>query len=398
VFVREKAGGLFGGRLVVAVMMAASLWGQDSTIRSNARLVEVNVVVRDKKGPVVGLTKGDFTVQDEGKAQTIAVFSVTSASGVLGSRAAEGSPKVGDGPGISSNMPSPNIPTNATILLIDRLNTPIADQLYVNQRIIKFLQTRKKKDPVGIAVLAMSLRMVQDLTDDAGRLERAVKGLRPQDGRRVTGETSVDPTNDAQTDAMIARSLEELQNFVVTDRAQTTSAALIAIAQRLKNVPGRKNLVWVSGSFPLFTVQAHGTLNLSDDVVRAGRALTDANVAVYPVDARGLSGAFLTAEQSGQATGSCLKTGEPCVPPPGRGGPTGIDTMNTLAGLTGGEAFYNTNGIDDSIERATDDAEVTYTLGFYAADEPDGTFHRLTVKVAAKGKDVRFRRGYYAAK
>jgi VWFA-related protein len=197
---------------------------------------------------------------------------------------------------------------------------------------------------------------------------------------------------------MVARSLEELQNFVVTDRSHATSSALITIARQMKSIPGRKSLVWVSGSFPLFVTRPRTTLNFSDEINRAGHALTDANVAVYPVDARGLGVSFLTAEQSGQPAGSCLKTGEPCLPAPGRGSsPSGIDTMNTLADLTGGRAYYNTNGIEDSIRQATDDAEVTYTLGFYPGDEPDEKFHRLTVKVTGKGRDVRFRRGYYAA-
>lgn len=375
------------GRLLIAGLLISSLWSQDQVIRTSTRLVEVNVVVRDKKGPVAGLTKDDFTVQDEGKRQAIAVFSVVSVARSGAGRAAEPSPEASDRP------------PAATILLIDRLNTPIANQVYANQRIIKFLQTRSKTDPVGIFVLGRNLQIVQDLTRDTDRLERVARGLKPQDGRRIAADVAVEPTGEAITDGMIARSLEELQDFVVTDRARTTTEALIAIAQQLKNIPGRKNLIWVSGSFPFLTVQAHKTLNFSDEITRAGRALTDANIAVYPVDARGLGGSsFLTAEQSGQPQGSCLKTGEPCLPPPERNGPSGIDTMNTLAGLTGGRAFYNTNGIEDSIQQAVNDAEITYTLGFYPADEPDDTFHRLTVKVAGKGRDVRFRRGYYAAK
>lgn len=374
-------------RFLIASLLVSSLWGQDHVIRTSTRLVEVNVVVRDKKGPVAGLTKDDFTLQDEGKRQAIAVFSVVSASGSRGVRATEPSSETEDGP-----------PT-ATILLIDRLNTPVASQVFANQRIIRFLQTRARKDPVGIFVLGRNLQMVQDLTGDTDRLERVVKGLKAQDGRRITADVSVESTGDSITDGMIANSLEELQDFAVADRSRATTDALIAIAQQLKNTPGRKNLIWVSSSFPLFIVREHKTLNFSDEITRAGRALTDANIAVYPVDARGLgTGSFLTAEQSGQPTGSCLKTGEPCLPPPDRNAPSGIDTMNTLAGLTGGRAFYNTNGIEDSMQQAVSDAEITYTLGFYPVDEPDDSFHRLTVKVTGKGRDVRFRRGYYAAK
>ncbi len=86
----------------------------------------------------------------------------------------------------------------------------------------------------------------------------------------------------------------------------------------------------------------------------------------------------------------------PIAPP---GGPSGVDTMNTLAGLTGGRAFYNDNGIDDSIREAIDDAQITYTLGFYPAEGAfDGKFHKLTVKVGQKNVSLRFRQGYFAAK
>src|SRR4029077_7089431 len=131
--------------------------------------------------------------------------------------------------------------------------------------------------PVGIFVLGANLRMVLDVTQAADRLERVVRGMKPQDGRRMTADISAPTTGDAVTDEMAARSLEELQDFVVTDRSRTTSEALIAIARQLKKIPGRKNLIWVSGSFPLFIVRQHTTLDFSDDINRAGHALTDAN-------------------------------------------------------------------------------------------------------------------------
>ncbi len=75
--------------------------------------------------------------------------------------------------------------------------------------------------------------------------------------------------------------------------------------------------------------------------------------------------------------------------------------MNTLARETGGQAFYNSNDIGGAIQQAMDDAEVTYTLGFYpSADALDGKYHPIQVKVSkadAAGADVRYREGYVAA-
>jgi hypothetical protein len=64
--------------------------------------------------------------------------------------------------------------------------------------------------------------------------------------------------------------------------------------------------------------------------------------------------------------------------------------------MTGGEAFYLTNGIAAAMRKAVDDAEVIYTLGFYpGSDELDGDFHELRVEVRPRNVDVRHRRGYF---
>jgi hypothetical protein len=71
--------------------------------------------------------------------------------------------------------------------------------------------------------------------------------------------------------------------------------------------------------------------------------------------------------------------------------------MNTVAAWTGGQAYYNTNDLKGAIRQAINDAEVTYTLGFYAPQGTlDGTFHDLRVKVKGGG-DVRARKGYFAS-
>ena len=73
--------------------------------------------------------------------------------------------------------------------------------------------------------------------------------------------------------------------------------------------------------------------------------------------------------------------------------------MQTLARETGGQAFYNSNDIGGAIQQAMDDAEVTYTLGFYpSAEALDGKYHALQVRVAsAASTDVRYRQGYIAS-
>jgi VWFA-related protein len=293
----------------------------------------------------------------------------------------------------------------ATIVLIDRLNIPVSDQRYANSKVVQFLQTHGANDRFAIYTLGSSLRVTQELTDDPERLVKAVKGLKPQDGRRFSADNiDAESSGDARTDAMLADSLTRMQDFAVADRVGTTRDALKAIARHVAKVPGRKNLIWISGSFPLIIIRPHEVIDSSRDVDDAARMLNDANVAVYPVDARGLLGVTAGKAEQGPNSGCKPVLGNCDMPPPQGIGPTGADSMNTFAALTGGQAFYNTNGIEDSIRKAVEDSAITYTLGFYPADESvDGKFHKLAVKVDRKGLDrkgidIRFRNGYFAAK
>ena len=221
----------------------------------------------------------------------------------------------------------------------------------------------------------------------------------------MDAEVTMDATGEPLTDRMAASTLVNLQDFAITDRVAVTRAALESIALHLANVPGRKNLVWISAAFPILVIRPGEVLDYSRDVDRAARMLNDANIAVYPVDARGLAGAA-NASGLGIAEESSSNSCPPrtrcriiAPPDPVKAPDSGLDTMNTLAALTGGLAFYHDNGIEASIRRAVEDAEVSYMLGFYPPDDAfDDRFHKLTVKVDRKDVEVRFRSGYLASK
>src|SRR5579872_1293800 len=183
---------------------------QEPTFSAGTRLVQVDTIVRNNSGPVAGLTKDDFTLFDNGKPQRIAVFSVRSARSPAATavRLPAGA--------VSNRLNSRGeVPASATILLIDRLNTPIRDQPYANRKIVKFLQARGSRDSIGIYTLGNRLRVIQDLTSDPDRLARAVKVLKPEDPPRLKADLELDPTSDPVTDAMLARELEGLEDISV---------------------------------------------------------------------------------------------------------------------------------------------------------------------------------------
>lgn len=382
---------LFASILVTSVAAAPSqrtATESTPTFRIGAKLVELDVVARAKRGPATGLTKDDFTLLDNGKPQDIAVFSIRSVRAAAPPPAPSAPPLP---PGIASNRPNPSAepPATQTILLLDQIFTAPANQAYDIQRIRLFLSQRRKRDGVGVYTVGTRLNVVQDVTADDALLRKAANALAARNGN----------IRDADTTGMNAHAAAEFEALRLREQIDTLKHSFEAIARHLANVPGRKNLIWITEGFPMMICNQFICVDFKPDIEEAARALNDANVALYSVDARGLIGAL------GQMTGIAnAETGPQRQLPmimQNRGpvGPSHIDTMNMFATLTGGDVYYNTNGIEDSFEDAIRDGDVTYSLGFYPAEaSQDGQTHKLSVKVAKSGITLRYRETYFAVK
>jgi VWFA-related protein len=376
--------------LTIALCAAAAFPGiaaaQDSpVIRVNTRLVEVDVVVRNKDGVVPGLTKQDFTLLDKGKPQEIALFTFKA-------KDAARTATVPPPPGVVSNRVmerageqaaerTAEAPVGATVILVDRLNTAFEFQPYLKQQMLDVLGTMQAGSPVALYTLGRDLSVVHDFTEDPGQLIRAAAILK--DKTPLKNQTGQNPA-DLRAARLLNISLDEVLNLEQVDRSLTTTQALERIAKHLSGVHGRKSLVWLSGSFPLVYPRILRGSPDGERIEDATHASNAGNMAIYPVDVKGLSAAI---RFSRRASGPI--------------GPPGVDIMLALARDTGGRAFYNSNDIAGAIQQAMDDAEVTYTLGFYPSSSSlDGRFHPIQVKVAkvdlAKGAEVRYREGYVA--
>jgi VWFA-related protein len=409
---------------LAAVCSAAVCFAEDapSVFRVNTQLVEVDVVVDGKRGPAANLTKNDFTVLDNGKPQRISLFSVQSSAVRSGAKA---SPLA---PGVVSNRLTRTGEESAspTVILWDALNTETADQAWVRNQVISYLRAMRPGDPVAVYILVKNLRVIQDFTDDPLPLIQALRRTNAEQSADLSAPDLTDLQGQInnpmieggglallQTNAMAAAG--EMTDYALRDQVYITQAALEAIAEHLSGLPGRKKLVWISGSFPAIqltqrsalgadstsagsTVSSAGALAMNEyldfgsQINHAIRALNGANVAVYPIDPRGVTTGTQAASVKGVNSNGELAAGSLTAP--------GIDTMNLLAAGTGGEAFYATNDATGAIKTIMDDGQVTYRLGFYSADEKrDGSYHSISVKVARKGtpiEDVRARKGYFA--
>src|SRR5262249_9360889 len=194
------------------------------------RLVQVNVVVHDKKGEPVGdLKQEEFTLLDKGREQKIAVFAVDSAD--TKRKAWPPLP-----PNLFSNrVQRADTPTAITGILLDGLNTKFEDQAYAKKQIIKFLGTLQPQDRVALYLLGSHLRVLHDFTNDADHL---VKALAKYHGR-ISGELDAadpaprDPTGSDELDQFLSNADQVISDFYNVNRAKWTLEAMEAIAHHL---------------------------------------------------------------------------------------------------------------------------------------------------------------------
>jgi hypothetical protein len=165
----------------------------------------------------------------------------------------------------------------------------------------------------------------------------------------------------------------------------------------LSGVPGRKSLIWATGGFP-FSMDSPATVPggyLSLLYERTMLALSEAEISVYPVDIRGLTNNSMFAEggRSGSVSGS---TASRQLTNRGWLQQSKFDTLNEFADMTGGKAFYNTNDLSGSFQRAADDGSSYYMLGYYLdTHNTKPGWRSLKVKTGRKDFEVRARSGFF---
>jgi len=359
--------------------------------RSGTRLVEVDVVVRDRNGPVRGLTKDDFTLYDckasersityrivpdsEGpytpckvKRQPIEMFREINAAVLQGT--AQPTPLR---PGAVSNRAySDGKPvTSATIVLVDQLNTAFNLKGYLRVEMAQFLKSIDDRNRIALYSLGGRLHLLQDFTDDPKKLIEAVSKLDSGDGLKVESMEG-DPAG-----------MTQAANQITADmKSDTVIEAVQKIIQHMAGVPGRKNLVWIAQSFGFFDPA------FKPPVLR--NLLGAANIAVYPVMVRGL--------QVADVTGARFR--------PQRAMPD-LDrqaAQRQLGETLGGTAFNDADDALEAVHTAEEDSSNYYVLGFYPSEQDlDGSTHQLTLETSKRvtarhDLAVQYRRVYLASK
>jgi VWFA-related protein len=403
-------------------------------VKVTTRLVVVDVVAHDKKGrAVTDLELPDLRILEDGKEQVIRSF-------VLQQPGASAVESVQEQAALPANMVSnarkfpPNTALN--VILLDSLNSTFLNQAYVRIEMVKFLEKLPQGQPVAVFTLGRRLHMVQDFTTDLTQLKAVVNAFKGESSAFLqnptgTTEMSMVPqgfaaqalTDPIGGDPALLYQMKEFAEQTTADqsdmRVQYTFSALLSLGRILSRYPGRKNLIWVSESIPMNVfatvtskvgiqpgsdqVQDVYTGHISDrthgdQLAYLANLLTDAQVSVYPVDARGLVGSALYNVANG-ITGQGVMGG---LGMQGEGKQAEAlfqahASMLDIAEKTGGKAYYNRNDIDNALGDGIRDGSTYYILGYYPESKKwDGKFRKIQVKTRRKGIDLRYRTGYFA--
>jgi len=389
--------------------------------------VVIDVVVSDsQQKPIHGLNASDFTLLENNKPQTIRHFEEHSVSPASDTQFAP-APKLPPGLFTNKSAAPANGPVN--VLLLDYLNTPLTSQPYARKQLIDYLDHAPAGTRIAIFGLTTQLSMLQGFTSDMAVLKAALspgKGGAPQASQILSDPVNGGPIGNSTlsnalafdptavegmiTPEMVAdiNRFEAMQTSFEQDmRARYTLNGFDLLARYLVGIPGRKNVIWFSGSFPLDIEPNATEQDPNDSVVRndeevrkTDNLLTRAQVAVYPVDARGLQ----TDPSQNFASGGMANINSGSGAAAAAGANAFLsqqaqehETMFAMAEDTGGQAFVNTNGLTQAVAKAIENGSNYYTLTYTPTNtEWDARFRSIKIKVEQPGVKLSYRNGYFA--
>lgn len=341
------------------------------TLHAASRIVLADVVVTDRHGnPVRKLTARDFQVFDNGRPQRISSFEENDGTKL----------KAYTAPTTRSTSASNDfrsLPAVVNVILLDTTNLDLPDQMYLRIQLTKFLKGLPSGQPMAVFERhGDSTVLLQGFTSDRALLQAAIDRALP---RIVLGGREY----------------------------RTDIDTLRQMSAYLAQVPGHKNVLWFSGGSTAFLLTGLSALSAAspmgpapssaaaaasaaasapstpianpsagddpDELRKVYDDLEAARVAIYPIDARGLT-----------------TEGDVALEPQ-------HSQMDNVAQATGGEAIYNNNGLGEATARLVSADSNSYTLTYSPQDfHYDGKWHNIRIVLRDSSYHLSYRRGYFA--
>lgn len=425
------------------------------TLQLNARLVDVNVVVLDKKGrPISGLKPEDFEVYDNGVKQQVKSFNLADA----GATEMEAAAPVRSIPTSFSNHAEPKAQDAGTtgsgnlfVFVIDPANMVWNDLVDARRQMLDFLRKLPGNERVALYVMRYhGFQVLEEATTDHAWVADTLRKWMPsaqdllnardqEDRNRQKIEYVHSPEDllsanggyilDSQTQQV---ALDPQMRELGSNPGPNALDTLVEIAHHLAPRPGHKSLVWLTSDNALadwnrmsVTIEKHAKY-IEPIALRTQEAMNNAHVSVYPLDASRLEANVINAEIGNRNVELTPTYQMPAAMEHEEEGPevrSGIDinqfgqnrdlrpgrltaqmqqdlrpiegVFREIAEATGGKAFRRSSNIEGELNGVVAESHATYLLGFTPAQAADGQYHRLMVKlVGHRDATLRYRTGY----
>ena len=361
-----------------------------AVFRTSTQLVVEAVAVMDRNGkPIEGLTAGDFAITENGVPQTVSICEFQKLEETP--LPAMAPPQAPAAEAVPASQIAPEKPgelryrdRRLLVLYFDMTSMPVQDQMRALGAAQKFIETQITAADL-VAVMEFSegaIKVRQDFTADRDQLREAVL--------KIVATSQGLEENAPDTGAAFGQDDSEF-NLFNTDRQL---AALQTAVQMLGRLNEKKSLIYFASGLRLSGVdnqaQLRATLN----------AAIRANVAFFPIDARGLVAEPPLGDASRASPGGTgAYTGAAAMAMANSFGRS-QDTLYALAADTGGKAMFDYNDLSVGIVQAQKAMSSYYILGYYTTNSAlDGKYRKIaiTLKEFPAGK-LDYRRGYLAGK
>jgi VWFA-related protein len=398
---------------------------QEEILRITTELVQTDVVVTDKNDQIVrDLALEDFDVYDNGKKQQLQFVEFVNAEAPADAADMKGRANVPAGvdTSVARELSAKDL-RRVIAFVVDDVTIPSEDMVRARQMLTDFVDNKMQTgDLVAIIRTVGGKGLLEQFTTDRSILRRAIAQLGVRSippylafGGPEPGRISSQPSPFSDTSATETETVESNQEFEGpvegTNKVPRGVLALSVsnyVVDSLRQIPGRKNLVLVSGGLPLFDLTSTGSV--IGDIGQLFRQLTDnatrSGVVINTLDVRGLKAHGAVANFNVTPAKSAL----------GGGTFAGSDTntagmfdasllgerslteqlsLTSLAARTGGISVVNSNNFSAGLDRVLNRARGYYRLAYRPSEKFDNKFHKIEVK-ARRAAHVYNAEGYFA--
>ena len=382
-----------------ALAQQASVPQETPAIRATTELVLVNVVAREKKGNVVrDLRREDFTVLEDGQKQQISSFDFENidelAMAGQTTPTATGSEEGGAAPAgavAAADKPAVDARDRRLILLFFDFSAMEADQIdravdaakkYVNAKM-------QQADMIAIVSLSTNMRLDLDFSDDKTKILSVLNAYNSDSGQGFANGAEGASEGAAETSGAFTADDTDFNTF----SADRKLLALQSLVQAVGKLSQKKSLIYFSNGISQSGVDNQSALRA------ATAAAVKANVAIYPLDVRGLQALPGGGEaQNASLHGQSAYSGASVLNDLNSNAAT-QETLSTLAADTGGRAFFDSNDFSGVFSQVQKDTSAYYILGYTSSNHSkDGRFRHIKVVLNRTDLKLEYRSGYYAGR